>query len=239
MPVISAKAHETVFPDNLIDNLVRSWTFAALEQILRETSTGSLPFTRSSRDTSTGSAGKSLSFGGRNNEQKTKMSEPKSMIHPSRSTSLNNGRQTSDMPYAQTAANAQVVFENGQYQDRPPPTQQRTIPSTKNGLQELAGTRAQLLGIQRRLLEYAGKVMGWNIGWNAILSSLNEKEELANINLDSEDEDAAEDAALKANPDAEVSKKSLGVSAGALVTAISSLAQFRQFYEVRRVYLFL
>jgi hypothetical protein len=233
MPVISAKAHEMVFSDNLIDNIVRSWTFAALEQILRETSTGSLPFTRSSRDISTGSAGKSLSFGGRNKEQKTKISEPKSMLHPSRSTSLNNGRPTSDMPYAQTAANAQVVFENGQYQDRPPPTHQGTMLSTKNGLQELAGTRAQLLGIQRRLLEHAGKGMGWSIGWNAILSSLNEKEELANVDLDSEDEDAAEDAASKAKSDVEVSKQRLGVSAGALVTAISSLAQFRQFYEVR------
>jgi hypothetical protein len=180
----------------------------------------------------TSSAGKSLSFGGRNKEQKVKMSEPKSMIHPSRSTSLNNGRATSDMPYAQPTASAQVVFENGQYQDRPPPAQQGTISSTKNGLQELAGTRAQLLGIQRRLLEHAGKVMGWRIGWNAILSSLNAKEELANVDLNSEDEDAVEEAASKAKPDTEVSKRSLGVSAGALVTAISSLAQFRQFYEV-------
>jgi hypothetical protein len=203
---------------------------------MRETSTSSLPFTRFSRDLSTGSAGKSLSYGGRNKEQKAKLSEQKSMIHPSRSTSLNNRQSTLDMPYAQPASNAQVVFENGQYQDRSPPVQQSTVPSTKNGLQELAGTRAQLLGIQRRLLEHAGKVMGWNIGWSAILSSLNEKEELADVDLDSEEEITAEEEASNAKSQIEVSKRSIGVSAGALATAISSLQQFRQFYEVRGVF---
>ncbi|CAN9357083.1 unnamed protein product [Alternaria sp. RS040] len=228
-----AKAHDTTLPDNLIENVVRSWTFAALDQVLRETSTGSLPFTRFSRDPSTGSSAKSLSFGGRNKEQKMKVSEPKSMIHPSRSTSLNHGRPASDMPYAQPAANAQVVFENGQYHDRPPPNQQSAIPSAKNGLQELAGTRAQLLAIQRRLLEHAGKSMGWNIGWNAILASLNAKEELADVNLEDEEEEESElkQDESKTEPNTETSKSRLGISAGALITAMLSIGQFRQFYE--------
>jgi hypothetical protein len=154
------------------------------------------------------------------------------MIHPSRSTSLNNGRPTSDLPYAQPAASAQVVFENGQYQDRPPPTQQGIVPSTKNGLLELAGTRAQLLGIQRRLLEHAGKTMGWSIGWSAILASLSLKEDLAEVDLDSEEENTAEEEAFDAQSKVDVSTRSLGLSAGALATAVSSLGQFRQFYEV-------
>jgi hypothetical protein len=221
----------------LVDNIVRSWTFAALEQVLRETATGSLPFTRFSRELSTGSSGKSLSFGGRNKEQKMRSSEPKSMIHPSRSTSLNNGRPASDMPYAQQAASAQVVFENGQYQDRPLPTQQSTVSSAKNGLLELAGTRAQLLGIQRRLLEHAGKTLGWSIGWSAILASLNQKEELAEVDLDSEEEITAEEEASEAKSKVDLSAQNLGISAGALATAVSSLAQFRQFYEVRQEYI--
>jgi hypothetical protein len=140
------------------------------------------------------------------------------------------------MPYAQPAANAQVVFENGQYHDRPPPNQQSSIPSAKNGLQELAGTRAQLLAIQRRLLEHAGKRMGWNIGWNAILASLNAKEELADVNLEDEEEEENESKQddPPTEPDAETLKPRLGISAGALVTAMSSTKQFRQFYEVSR-----
>jgi hypothetical protein len=163
-----------------------------------------------------------------------KVSEPKSMIHPSRSTSLNHGRPVSDMPYSQPAANAQVVFENGQYHDRPQPGQQSTIPSAKNGLQELAGTRAQLLAIQRRLLEHAGKSMGWSIGWDAILASLSAKEELTEVDLEDEEEEEYESKQDRSHTetDAEALKLRLGVSAAALVTAMASIRQFRQFYEV-------
>jgi hypothetical protein len=136
------------------------------------------------------------------------------------------------MPYAQQAASAQVVFENGQYQDRPLPTQQSTVSSAKNGLLELAGTRAQLLGIQRRLLEHAGKTLGWSIGWSAILASLNQK-----VDLDSEEEITAEEEASEAKSKVDLSAQNLGISAGALATAVSSLAQFRQFYEVRQEYI--
>ena len=164
-----------------------------------------------------------------------KVSEQKSMIHPSRSTSLNHGRPVSDMPYSQPAANAQVVFENGQYHDRPLPGQQSTIPSAKNGLQELADTRAQLLAIQRRLLEHAGKSMGWNIGWNAVLASLNAKEELTEIDLeDEEEEEESKQDQSRTETEGEASKSRLGISAAALVTAMISIKQFRQFYEVRR-----
>ena len=156
------------------------------------------------------------------------------MIHPTRSTSLNHGRPTSDMPYAQPTTSSQVVFENGQYQDRPPSNQQSTIPSAKNGLQELAGTRAQLLAIQRRLLEHAGNSMGWNIGWNAILSSLSQKEELTDVDLDGDEEQASEQDESNTKTDAEASRPTLGISAGALVSAISSVDQFRQFYEVKQ-----
>jgi hypothetical protein len=138
------------------------------------------------------------------------------------------------MPYAQPAANSQVVFENGQYHDRPPPNQQSTIPSAKNGLQELAGTRAQLLAIQRRLLEHAGKSMGWKIGWNSILASLNAKEELTDVDLEDEEESDSKQEDAHTEPDAEALKPRLGISAAALVTAMSSIGQFRQIYEVSR-----
>jgi hypothetical protein len=168
----SAKANETTLPDYLVDNIVRSWTFAALDQVLRETSTSSLPFTRYSDDPSAGSSGKSLSFGGRNKEQRMSVPEPKSMIHQSRSTSLSSGRlNPTDPPYAQPGS-GQVVYDNGQYQDRSASKHETKASQVKNGQLELAGTRAQLLAIQRRLLERVGNDLGWTVGWAAVLPSL-------------------------------------------------------------------
>ena len=229
-----AKAHDTIFPAHLIDNVVRSWTFAALEQVLRETSTTSLPFTKFSKELSAGSSGKSLSFSGRNKEQKISVSEPKSMIHPSRSSSLNHGRPTADAPYAQPTASSQVVFENGQYHDRPLPNHASSIPSAKNGLQDLAGTRAQLLVVQRRLLEHIGKALGWNIGWAAVLPSLNLEEELNDVDLDEKEDIAPKEQPADALEGGKPATPTAGIFSDALVSAASSVEQFRQSYEVRQ-----
>jgi hypothetical protein len=225
----SAKAHEAIFPEILVDNLVRSWTFAAVEQILRETSTSSLPFTRYVQDMSTGSSGKILSFGNQSKEPKLRISEQKTMIHPSRSSSLSRIRSTGDPPYAQPTTSAQVVFENGQYHDRPPPGQE--ILQSKNGLQDLAGTRAQLLAIQRRLLEQIGKALGWSIGWAAIGPSSNLSQELADVDLDDND-DSNKEQEVATGKKSNDSLLTAGIFAEALTKAVSSIEQFRHSYEV-------
>jgi len=229
----SAKAHEVNLPTQLVENIVRSWTFAAIEQVLRETSTTSLPTTKFSGDLSNGSSSKSLSFSGRSKESKTSVAEQKSMIHPSRSSSLNTGRPTADSPYAQPTTSGQVVFENGQFKDRPPPIQTNTNP-LRNGLQELAGTRAQLLAIQRRLLEHTAKALGWSIGWAAILSSENEDEGMDDVDLDKNDEDVGEEQAEGVGEADKLSTPTLGISTDTLVNALASIDQFRHTYEVRR-----
>ena len=209
-----------------MDNVVRSWTFSALDQVLRETSTSSLPFTKHTKDVT---SGKSLSFSGRSKEQKTSVPEPKTMIHPARSASRSG---STDPPYLQPSTTGQVVYENGQYQDRPP-SQPGMINQSKNGLMDLAGQRAQLIGIQRRMLEHVGKALGWAVGWAAILPSLSQSEDFSEVNLDDdeEDEEAAEEP-----PDAKSTVKpahaTSGISAKALVSALASLDHFRQFYEL-------
>jgi hypothetical protein len=231
MSSCSAKVHDTTFPIAFLDNLVRSWTFAALEQILRETTTTALPFTRYLKDSTTGSSGKSLSFGGQSKEQKLRVSEPKSMIHPSRSSSLTHGRSSADPPYAQISTTGQVVFENGQYADRPAPTTESALPQAKNGLQELAGTRAQLVVVQRRVLEQFGKALGWSIGWDAVLPLLHQHKELSDVDLNDEEKTTAE--VEPAEPNApELRVATAGIFAGGLVNAVLSIDQFRQFYEV-------
>ncbi|KAJ8115542.1 hypothetical protein OPT61_g2839 [Boeremia exigua] len=227
--VNGAKAHKVVLPEQLVDNLVRSWTFSALDQVLRETSTSSLPFTRYAKDTNTSSPGKSLSFSGRSKEQKASVPEPKTMLHPARSTSRSG---SADPPYLQPSTTGQVVYENGQYQDRPSPSLPGVINQSKNGLMDLAGQRAQLLGIQRRLLEHVGKAFGWVVGWAAILPSLSQSEDFSEVNLneDEEDEENAGDTTNAKETASPVGATS-GVSATALVSASASLDHFRQFYE--------
>ncbi|KAL5375550.1 hypothetical protein DPSP01_011131 [Paraphaeosphaeria sporulosa] len=231
-----AKAHETTFPEQFLDNLVRSWTFSALEQILRETTTYSLPFTRFFSEAGNRSSSKTLPFGKNAKEQKIAMSEPKSMIHPSRSSSLNHGRpQSVDTPYAQAPSSAQTIFENGQYQDRSTPHQEGSLPQIKNGQQELAGARAQLLAIQRRILERVGKALGWNVGWAAVLATVEPKEEFNNVDLDdqnsaSNEKDSSDEE--DAQPEEPISEESIaGLAAPALRNAASGLDRFRQSYE--------
>jgi hypothetical protein len=230
-----AKVHETTFPEAFVDNLVRSWTFAALGQILQETATSSLPFTRHLKEISSGSSGKSLSFGGQSKEQKLRVSEPKSMIHPSRSSSLSNRRSSgsAEPAYSQSSVVGQVVFENGQYADRPAPTQDSAIPHAKNGLQELAGTRAQLVVVQRRVLEQIGKSLGWSIGWAAVLPSIGHGEELSDVDLDDDAESDVEEAEQEEKKTIKLDKTTTGISANGLLNAVSSIEQFRQFFEVR------
>ena len=110
------------------------------------------------------------------------------------------------------------------------------MPQTKNGQQELAGTRAQLLAIQRRILEHVGETLGWKVGWAAVLSTIDPQEEFADVSLDEEaptdDEDASD--AEDSPSEKPASKASItGVSADALKDAITSIDKFRQFYEVR------
>jgi hypothetical protein len=224
-----AKAHESEFPETLIDNLIQSWTFAALQQILEETATSSLPISKFQQDTSTGSSGKMQPFGSHSKEQKLSFAEPKTMIHPTRSSSLNHGRPSSaDPPYAQTPASGQVIYENGQYHDRPASTQEGANHS-KTGVQELAGTRAQLHVVQRRILEHVGKSLGWTIGWAAILSSLPEAENLTDVDLNGESALDEEDTPI-AKPQ-KITSSTAGLSAAAIVNAISSVDHFRQSYE--------
>lgn len=225
----SAKAHEATLQEQLVDNLVRSWTFSALDQVLRETSTSSLPFTKFAKDTTTSSPAKSLSFSGRGKEQKTSVPEPKTMIHPSRSSSRSG---STDPPYLQPTSSGQVVYENGQYQDRPPPSQPGTINQAKNGLMDLAGQRAQLIGIQRRLLEHVGQAVGWAVGWAAIMPSLNQAEDFSEISLDEDEEnEEAEQGSVTIEDPTKHTHATSGISATGLVNAVVSIDHFRQFYE--------
>ncbi|KAH7117939.1 TMEM1 family protein-like protein [Dendryphion nanum] len=228
--VNGSKAHDQEFPERLIDNLVRSWTFAALQQILDETATSSLPITKFSKDSATGSSDKMQSFGKHSQEQKLSLAEPKTMIHPARSSSLSGGRSSSaEPPYNQPTSSGQVVYADGQYQEQSGPRQDHDQ-SLRSGLLELAGYRAQLHVIQRRILEHVGKLLGWSIGWGAVLSDSRHNKELSDVDLDDENSDTEEeDVPVKKKP--VVTSPTVGLSAATIVNALTSIEQFRQIYE--------
>lgn len=220
----SAKTHDVELPQYLIDNLVQSWTYSALQQVLEETATASLPISNFLVNSP---------YGDHGGKQKSGHAGPKSPAHPKRSSSLHYGRPSSnDPPYAQTPPSGQIVYENGQYRDRSGPAQDGSA-AQKTGIQELAGTRAHLLAVQRRILEHVGKSLGWAIGWAAILES-EPKPELEEVDLDGKSD--AEEEEKDASAEAPEKKPTTGLSAAAIVHAMSSIDQFREFYEVRYSY---
>ncbi|KAF2016610.1 TMEM1 family protein-like protein [Aaosphaeria arxii CBS 175.79] len=232
-----AKTHDTKFPEQLVENIVRSWTYASLQQILEDTATSSLPISKMIIETGTGSSDKMQPFGGHNKEQKLSLAEPKTMIHPARKSSLNNGRSAStEPPYAASTSSAQVVYADGQYQDRPVPGQDPNAQAVKSGQQDLAGNRAQLYVVQRRILENIGKALGWTIGWAAILEDDLDSKELSDVDLDKEDSESDEDdeedtGAVAKSKAPEVTSPTVGLAAAAIVSAVSSLENFHRYYE--------
>ena len=221
------------FPDCVIDNIVSSWSYSATQQVLKETSTISLPISKFLHEQGTKSSGKVRTFGKTNEEQKLSVAEPKTMIHPSRSSSLSYGRSASaDPPYAQVPANSQVVFANGHFQDRPPPGAGSNL-QVKTGLQELAGNRAQLYVLQRRILERIGKLLDWRIGWAAVTTT----DQLRNEDMSDVDLEETEDFSGTATPPKnhlDVTRLTNGLYAADLIKAAASIDSFRESYEVIR-----
>ncbi|OCK77953.1 TMEM1 family protein-like protein [Lepidopterella palustris CBS 459.81] len=219
-------------PEALIDNFVSSWTFAAAQQILDETSTLSLPASKYLKDAGTGSSGKMRSFGGHDQELKVNLPEPKTMIHPTRSSSLSH-RRTSlvDPPYAQTPPSGQVVYDHGRFEDRPPVRQEAPPLSGISGLQDLAANRAKLYIVQRRVLEHVGKRCGWAIGWAAIASA----QAAPNESFSEVDLDAPTDTDTQREEEQDETQRTvlptLGLCEAALIAASSSVEQFRALYE--------
>lgn len=204
------------------------------QQILDETATSSLPISKFRNDGASGSSGKMRSFGAHAEELKgANVPEPKTMIHPSRSSSLSNRRtSTFDPPYAQNVPTGQVVFDHGRFEDRPPPISQAgAVTQPKSGVEDLAGNRAKLYVVQRRVLEHIGRECGWVVGWaafDAVKATL--KNGFRDIELDESDERKIDHA--KEELIDETSSPTIGLCELTLLEALASLGDFRNSYEV-------
>ncbi|KAM0326206.1 hypothetical protein ACHAQA_006803 [Verticillium albo-atrum] len=137
----------------VIDNLVASFAFSVAQQILAQTSTKSLPIPPS------------MLAPPEIHEPKTSIPEPKTMMHPARTTSLHvrtaTGPPLSPGIFPGPGAGQRASVSEGV----------AVAPATqflKTGLEELAARRAELYNLSRNVLEECGKKRGWGDGWASV-----------------------------------------------------------------------
>jgi hypothetical protein len=129
----------------VIDNMVASFAFSIAQQILAQTSTKALPIPPSTLGTP------------EHTEQKAAIPEPKTMMHPARSSSLHTQGSQGGPP------RSPVGFPGANRSDDGLPP-----PYLKSGLEDLAAQRAELCALSRNILEECGKKRGWTDGWASV-----------------------------------------------------------------------
>ncbi|TVY19272.1 Trafficking protein particle complex subunit 10, partial [Lachnellula arida] len=214
------KADFVVEPDpimsQVVDNIASSFTFAVAQQILAQTSTKSLPIPPSTL------APPSAKIGLDGQEQKAAIPEPKTMMHPARSSSLAQRRSPVREPTGAAAFPANrrsSVPEQGAV----------STPFLKNGLEDLAAHRAELYLFSRNVLARVGQERGWSAGWAEVADHYDDKaEELQDVDLDggsSGGEEAVSVVSPKPTPSLH------GIESKLLRTAVDSKDDFFRLYE--------
>ncbi|KAK4229284.1 trafficking protein particle complex subunit 10 [Podospora fimiseda] len=180
----------------IVDNMVSSFAFSVAQQILAQTSTKALPIPQSILDDTP--------------DQKAAIPEPKSIMHPTRTSSI-AGHRPPPSP----------GFPSGRMDDHT-----LSAPYLKSGLEELAARRAELYALSRNILEECGKKRGWSDGWASVPtvgeSGINELED---VSLD----DTAEDLEPRTAPGLHTSIA--GVKTTLLRTALDNRDDFYRLYE--------
>lgn len=189
-----------------IDNMIASFAFTVAQQILAQTSTKALPIPPTTLIMGDGA------------EPKSSIPEPKTMLHPARSSSM-----------------------HGQTSPRPPPSpgfpgpgRQLTESESQNssflkvGLEELAARRAELYMLSRSILEGLGKKRGWSNGWDeAPLICESGLDNMEDVSLDDEqDSDAKNEVSRQFAPSA------AGIDSQILRTATDNTVDFYRLYEI-------
>lgn len=205
---------------NVIDNIVASFAFSVAQQILAQTSTKALPIPPSTL-VPTGDA----------HEPKSSIPEPKTMMHPARSSSLHvraGGQQRSVSPNAAPGA------------DRRPSVPDINDPSSlgggsqflKVGLEELAARRAELYTLSRNILEENGRKRGWTDGWDDV-PALNEPDvdDMVDVDLDADETSSPAEKGDGATDDTKPIVSTAGVENKLLRAALESEDDFYRLYE--------
>jgi trafficking protein particle complex subunit 10 len=202
------------------ENIVASFAFSIAQQILAQTSTKALPIPPATT-TSTDEDGP---------EQKSKESipEPKTIMHPARTTSLRVATAGDSRlpplpspnlfpgPGARRASTADVQDTINQRHH-------------KAGQEDLAARRAELYALSRNILEECGKKRGWSDGWSsAPVIGETGLQDMEDVNLDDD---------LPPSPSPEATRPSsnptlAGIDNRLLRTALDTKEDFYRLYEM-------
>lgn len=199
--------------DQVVGNIVSSFTFAVAEQILAQTSTKSLPIPPSTLAPPSGT----VSLDG--HEPKAAIPEPKTMMHPARSTSLalrSRSREPSSPPRFPGMRRSSV-----------PEQAPTSSPFLKAGLEELAAHKAELYLLSRSILTQIGKKHGWNVGWED-MADLQDPEagDMEEVDLSPESP-----IATGSEGSVKVAQTPHGIESELLRTALDNKDDFYRLYE--------
>lgn len=182
----------------VVDNMVSSFAFSVAQQILAQTSAKALPIPQSIFDDS--------------QEQKPAIPEPRTMMHPVRTSSIAAQRPPPS-----------PGFPSGRPEDHLAPA-----PYLKSGLEDLAARRAELYALSRNILEECGKKRGWSDGW-ASVPTVGETgiSEMEDVILDAETEDKEFTSKVVTTLHTSIA----GVRTTLLRTALDNKDDFYRLYE--------
>lgn len=196
----------------VVDNIIASFTFAIAQQILAQTSTKSLPIPPSTL------APPSSKIGLDGQEPKAAIPEPKTMMHPARSSSLAIRSRSREPP-------SPGLFPGGRRNSVP--EQGAAPPFLKAGLEELAAHRAELYVLSRNVLEQVGKEHGWSVGWAEMAHLQSDgQSEMEDVDLDKPSA-----ASSEADPVLKLPPSSHGIESKLLHTALNNQDDFYRLYE--------
>ncbi|KAI9699259.1 MAG: hypothetical protein M1836_002869 [Candelina mexicana] len=218
------KAPKDTVTAQIVDNVVSSWKFSVVQQILEQTASKSLPMSQQLESEAKASTEKTVTFGDLRQEPKVAIGEPKTMMHPARTSSLPSlSQEMPDVAPRSTLgqANGDENRRNSEY--NVPPRGATQTPVIKTGLQDLAAYRAELYLTARAALEALGGFRGWVIGFGAVTGKYFQKPWEEVILAD------PENLASSVSPPMLFSE---GISSAPLKAALTSKEAFCKLYEV-------
>ncbi|CAM1511978.1 Fc.00g094910.m01.CDS01 [Cosmosporella sp. VM-42] len=196
--------------EEVVDNLVASFAFAVSQQILAQTSSKAIPIPPSTLAPPD------------NYEQKASIPEPKTMMHPARTSSLSvrspsHSHQPPPSPGVFPGPGMPVSENDGQAAN-----------FLKAGLEDLAARRAELYLVSRSILDGLGKKRGWSDGWKeAPIIGATDVNDFEEVSLD-DDAPAAKEISIKET----AAPLMAGVDSHLLQTALDNLDNFYRLYEI-------
>ncbi|KAF4953475.1 hypothetical protein FSARC_12365 [Fusarium sarcochroum] len=210
--VASDKADDDESPidpnlSEIMDNVVASFAFSIAQQILAQTASKALPIPPSTLAPP------------QSEEQKTSIPEPKTMMHPARTSSLQI--QTGQAPGTRPPPSPGVFPGPGM----PKISNDHEAQFLKAGLEDLAARRAELYLLSRSILDGLGKKRGWSDGWKEAPIIAEAEADFEEISLD--DQPSTDPAATD-----DVPPLDFGVNNNLLLTAIDSAENFYRLYEI-------